>query len=151
MRIDHDGNVLVGKTSDDLTVVGAQIQADGALLGTRSGGQPMTLNRTSSDGDIASFRKDGSTVGKLRTDSGKFGIEASDANGLNIWVNGTNYYSFDGIRLYPIADNTNDLGIATKRFDDIFATNGTIQTSDEREKQQIASLTDAEKKAFFGE
>lgn len=144
LRVDSSGNLLVSKTSDDITVVGAQIQADGALLGTRSGGQPMTLNRTSSDGDIASFRKDGSTVGKLRTDAGKFGIEASDANGLNIWVNGTNYYSFDGIRLYPIADNTNDLGIATKRFDDIFATNGTIQTSDRNEKQDIEDLSEAE-------
>jgi len=44
-----------------------------------------------------------------------------------------------------LRDNAIDLGVnTTGRFDDIFATNGTIQTSDEREKQQIASLTDAE-------
>ena len=30
------------------------------------------------------------------------------------------------------------------RFDDVFATNGTIQTSDENEKQDIASMTTAE-------
>jgi hypothetical protein len=36
------------------------------------------------------------------------------------------------------------LGNSGARFDDIFATNGTIQTSDQNEKQQIASLTDAE-------
>ena len=37
-----------------------------------------------------------------------------------------------------------DLGQSDKRFDDVFATNGTIQTSDQNEKQQIASLTIAE-------
>jgi len=42
------------------------------------------------------------------------------------------------------SDNTQDLGVGNGRFDDIFATNGTIQTSDENEKQQIASLTSAE-------
>jgi len=41
-------------------------------------------------------------------------------------------------------DNAIDLGESGGRFDDIYATNGTIQTSDQNEKQQIASLTDAE-------
>jgi hypothetical protein len=41
-------------------------------------------------------------------------------------------------------DNAIDLGFSSVRFDDIYATNGTIQTSDQNEKQQIASLTDAE-------
>ena len=42
------------------------------------------------------------------------------------------------------SDNLVDLGDSSVRFDDIFATNTTIQTSDQNEKQQIASLTDAE-------
>ena len=41
-------------------------------------------------------------------------------------------------------DNAIDLGSSSARCDDIYATNGTIQTSDANEKQQIASLTDAE-------
>jgi len=41
-------------------------------------------------------------------------------------------------------DDTLDLGSASARWDDVYATNGTIQTSDENEKQQIASLTSAE-------
>jgi len=36
------------------------------------------------------------------------------------------------------------LGRSNARWDDIYATNSTIQTSDQNEKQQIASLTDAE-------
>jgi hypothetical protein len=42
------------------------------------------------------------------------------------------------------SDNTRDVGAASIRWDDVYATNGTIQTSDQNEKQQIASLTDAE-------
>jgi len=41
-------------------------------------------------------------------------------------------------------DNAVALGFGSGRFDQIFATNGTINTSDEREKQNIASLTSAE-------
>ena len=36
------------------------------------------------------------------------------------------------------------LGNSSRKFNDIFATNGTIQTSDQNEKQQIAALTSAE-------
>jgi len=44
----------------------------------------------------------------------------------------------------PGSDNLYDLGTASFRWDDVYATNGTIQTSDANEKQQIAALTDAE-------
>jgi hypothetical protein len=39
-----------------------------------------------------------------------------------------------------------DLGAASARFDDVHATNGTIQTSDINEKQDIEELTDAEQR-----
>lgn len=39
------------------------------------------------------------------------------------------------------SDNVADLGQSSVRWDDVYATNGTIQTSDERLKQQVASLT----------
>ena len=39
-----------------------------------------------------------------------------------------------------------DLGKSAARFNDIFATNGTIQTSDRNEKQDIESLTEAEER-----
>jgi uncharacterized protein YqgQ len=41
-------------------------------------------------------------------------------------------------------DNYVDLGQSNARFDDIYATNGTIQTSDFNEKQDIEELSDAE-------
>ena len=47
-------------------------------------------------------------------------------------------------RISPGTDNAIDLGTGTLRFEDIFAANGTINTSDRNEKQQIRSLTDTE-------
>lgn len=43
-------------------------------------------------------------------------------------------------------DNLVDLGASSNRFDDVYATNGTIQTSDRNEKQDIAELSDAERR-----
>lgn len=40
----------------------------------------------------------------------------------------------------PTVDNTYDLGTSTFRWDDVYATNGTINTSDRRDKTQIREL-----------
>jgi len=44
------------------------------------------------------------------------------------------------------SDNYLDLGTSSVRWVDIYATNGTIQTSDRNEKQDIESLTEAEER-----
>ena len=38
---------------------------------------------------------------------------------------------------YPYSDNTYDLGSGSERWDDVYATNGTIQTSDKNQKNTI--------------
>jgi len=43
-------------------------------------------------------------------------------------------------------DNSVDLGKSAARFNDVYATNGTIQTSDRNEKQDIEDLTEAEER-----
>lgn len=48
--------------------------------------------------------------------------------------------------LRPAADNTQQLGTASFRWSEVFAGNGTINTSDGREKQDVAALDDAEKR-----
>jgi hypothetical protein len=49
-------------------------------------------------------------------------------------------------RLEPSVDNTIDIGRSGLRFTDIYATNGTIVTSDRNEKQDIEELSDAEQR-----
>ena len=48
--------------------------------------------------------------------------------------------------LLPITDNAYDVGSVSFRFDDVYATNGTIQTSDERQKQDVEKLDEAERR-----
>ena len=51
------------------------------------------------------------------------------------------YFNSDSVRIYPQTDNAYDLGLSSYRFDDIFATNNTINTSDSREKTTLTALT----------
>lgn len=52
-----------------------------------------------------------------------------------------------GGTLFPADDDTQDIGSPSQRWDDIYATNGTIQTSDAKEKTDIATFSTAEKAA----
>jgi hypothetical protein len=90
------------------------------------------------------FRKDGTTVGSIGSafsGSSMYIDGASSRTGIyfatSSWtprINGAN------------VDNQVDLGGITNRFDDIYATNGTIQTSDRNEKQDIEALSEAEQR-----
>jgi hypothetical protein len=139
-RLDSSGNLLVGKTTTDNNTVGAELNANGSVVACSDNVNPAMFNRKSSDGDIALFRKDGTTVGSIGNIAGRFAIYGASNVGI----------AFDGNQLIPtngsgsLADNVKDLGNISYRFDDVYATNGTIQTSDANEKQQIAELTVAE-------
>ena len=142
MRIDSDGNLLVGKTGSAFGTEGVEVRPD-ALWVTRDSDTPVFLNRETTDGNILTFSKDSSTVGNIGTKSSDLYIGKNES-GLLFDVTGE-----DGIRPFNTttqveSDNNLDLGSSSARFDDIYATNSTIQTSDRNEKQQIASLTSAE-------
>ena len=141
--VDSSGNLLVGKTAIDSGVAGFEVDSDGKIAATRDGSQVAIFNRLTSDGDIVTFRKDGTTLGSI-------GVHSNAVTGINLRVT-TNKSGLRGaassiIPWYENSDRDNELDLGTSgvRWDDVYATNGTIQTSDENEKQQIAALTDAE-------
>jgi hypothetical protein len=122
-RFDTSGNLLVGKTvTDDFTVVGTQIDADGFIGVTRDGSVAALFNRKTSDGDIAQFRKDNTTVGIIGTQSGRLVIGsgdtglrmAADVNNIVPWNTTTNLLS----------DAAIDLGGTTQRFKDLYLSGG---------------------------
>jgi hypothetical protein len=80
MRIDASGNVLVGKTATGIATVGAELKATGELLATVNSDACAFLNRKTSDGDIAVFRKDNTTVGSIGTSGGKLDIDGPANN-----------------------------------------------------------------------
>lgn len=60
-------------------------------------------------------------------------------NNIRFQVNPTTGTLFSG------ADNTADIGTSSNRYKTIYAATGTINTSDERHKQQISAVSDAER------
>ena len=136
------GGVVVGKTALDNSTVGCRFNATGDASLVANGHRALVVVRKSSDGEMALFLKDSTTVGKITTRSAQFaigkagtGIEFNDANDAII------PFSPDANNT---RDNALDLGMSSVRWDDIYATNGSINTSDAREKQDVEELTEAE-------
>ena len=104
----------------------------------------MIFDRNTTVGGIIRFRYDGSTIGYIGNDhsSGHIGIY-SPSSGIGCYSSGI--YPVDGTG--AASDNTKDLGSISVRWDDIYATNATIQTSDRNEKQDIRDITEAEARA----
>jgi hypothetical protein len=65
MRIDTSGNLLVGTTATSVSGDGARLMADGQARFAKASDAPLLLNRNTSDGDIAIFRKNNTTVGSV--------------------------------------------------------------------------------------
>ena len=118
-RIDSSGNLLVGTTSANVyNTTGDQ----GVAIKTtnlqvqRANGECLFLNRTGSDGTIADFRKDGTTVGSIGTNSGYVRIGTGDTHLL--------YHSgIDTIIPYSGSANRDaaiSLGYSGARFKDLY-------------------------------
>jgi len=137
MRVDASGNLFVGKTSSSSATDGFEYNNGGQLAVTRNNDTVILANRRSNHGDIIDLRIDNNLIGSIGSEAGKLNINSDGGNNLTFAVNGTTYIAMDTVRLYPNADNNYDLGTSSLRFDDIFATNGTIQTSDQNEKNTI--------------
>ena len=147
MRIDSSGNLLVGTTDatpyNNSSGTGLAISSAGQLSNATHQDAAMLLNRMSTDGSIIDFKKDGTTVGSIGTRVDTLFIHSPDG------TNGSGLKLGDG-QITPCnsngtgSDDDTNLGSGSARFDNIYATNGTIQTSDANEKQDIEELTEAE-------
>ena len=143
-RMDSNGHLLVGKTSTGIGTVGAELKATGELLATVSGDACAFLNRTSSDGSIIDFRKDGSTIGQINSINSNLAIGTGDT-GLRFIDSSDQIIPVD-VAGGSTKDASLDLGQGGTRMAQIFASVGSINTSDQNEKQNIETFTDAEMK-----
>ena len=149
MRIDSSGSLRIANTTGTLFNSSSQtgVVASTSLQVATSGSTVGYFNRQSSDGQVLGFYKDGGQAGSIDT---KY---SSGGNRLVIGNSNTKLQFNNGAdQIVPAnndgnsRDNAIDLGALGARFDDIYATNGTIQTSDRNEKQDIAELSDAEQR-----
>jgi hypothetical protein len=67
-------------------------------------------------------------------------------SGVVTAFNGTGVTVTQSTGFRPFADNTYTLGTSGQRWSEVYAANGTINTSDGTQKQQVRDLTDAERR-----
>jgi hypothetical protein len=122
MRIDSSGNLLVGKTSVDTSVAGTVLSSGKYIFQTRDSAAPLLLRRNTSDGDIAQFYKDGTTVGSIGTKSGDLTIGTGDTGVRFDDANNAIYAHNTTTNVY--SDATVDLGYSGIRFKDLYLSGG---------------------------
>jgi hypothetical protein len=115
------GNLLVGKAVTTFNVEGFNYENGKALELTTDSDRVLRLNRTTNDGDIAQFNKDGITVGSI-------GAKSDD---LYIGTGDTGIRFNDGNdQLWPVAasgtsrDAAISLGNSGVRFKDLYLSGG---------------------------
>ena len=125
MRIDSNGNLLVGTTTYNGPVnassgdYGAAIWGGGLITAGTNSSETLALNRMGSNGDIAVFKRSGSTKGSIgvSNDGASFG-------------NATQHVAMHSGKLFPASpthsslDNTIDLGYSAGRFRNAYLSGG---------------------------
>ena len=140
-RFQSSGRLLIGKTSGSRTSAGCELNQSGFTRFTAASDKSLELVRTGSDGEVIEFFNDSTLTGSMGVNGDRTYL-AVPGHGIALDASGNSV--LPSTDTGGNQDNVVDIGASSARYDDVFATNGTIQTSDEREKQQIASLTDAE-------
>ncbi len=124
MRIDASGNLLVGKTSVDVSTQGIVLRGGtGESYFSRTNDNPVYINRNTSDGDLVSFRKDGTTVGSVGTSGGNI-YAGKGGSGLIFNDGGTKDLIPYSLTASDTVDNSISLGISSKRFKDLYLSGG---------------------------
>jgi len=129
MRLDSSGSVLFGGITDknvfnDTSGTGASINNNAGEMQIKNASDTcLYLNRTGSDGTIFSLRKNGSTIGTIGvSSSAKMSIIGTN-NNLQIGAAGSNVFNVSTASVYPDTDNSVDLGLSNRRFQDVYGVN----------------------------
>ena len=107
------------------TLNAAAISATGAVSSTFGGG-------------YSALQSNAVGIGASNT------LISNSGSGFTFSQSGSSIGSWSSTFLAPVPDNTQSLGLATNRWTTVYATTGTINTSDANQKQQIQDFTPAE-------
>ena len=143
------------KNVDQLSIGTSSLTHDFLLSGYKTSEEGelfrMTNNNTSTsaDGRMITFYQGTGHNGSIGTKAVSYG-QGVFFSSNNCGLRATSQFSTDIVGpcsgIGDDKDNDVDLGQSNNRFDDVYATNGTIQTSDRNLKQDITELSDAERR-----
>ena len=116
-RFDASQNFMVGKTSVGVSTTGSEIRANGQVSIVREGDTPLYINRKSSDGNVADFRKDNSTFGTISNSGTNLIISGFGTNKSGLY--------FGDNALFPVkngslSNSTIGFGSPNYRFTDLY-------------------------------
>ena len=118
MRLDSSGNLLVGTTTSSTTVSGHSLLGGGGDNGIArhiaDGIEALQVGRINSDGVIAKFYKDGSTVGSIGNNGTRPYFASTDC-GIRLGAADLLPATSTGV----ISDNVVNLGSSSGRFKDL--------------------------------
>jgi hypothetical protein len=140
MRIDSSGNLLVGTTNGNVGNSSATndgiFMGSGSVIAGRTSNLAAIFNRRSTDGSIAEFRKDGTTVGSIGSASGAtiYIDGGSQFAGLQFGGDGASEGRITPRRNGASADAATDLGTSSLRFKDLYLSNS-VQIHDAEGQQ----------------
>ena len=131
MRIDTSGNLLVGTTtyngpgnasSGDY---GVALREEGILTAGANASESLVLNRMNSDGDLATFKRSGSTVGNIAS-----GDSGNEFKWYGAFASGAGLGAYSNVSIRPLSntgaasDNAVNLGHSSQRFKDLYLSGG---------------------------
>lgn len=129
---------------------------DGYIEYKRTGAAPAIFNRLgtggasgTSRGEIVNFKAGSSKVGRIGYAQPYGGMiylagGQTTSYGVGVYQFSTTSYFQPCTHVGADLDDVMTCGNSAARWTDVYSTNGTIQTSDRNEKQDIQALTDAE-------
>ena len=127
MRIDSSGNLLVGHTSAEGDSSGTTLYQNGQTVHKADGSYALELVRSTSDGEIVRFRKDGAPVGSIGTAFGELTI-GNGGSGL-MFVDTGQDRVLPSTSTGAAADGLIDLGDNNDRFKDLYLSGGVLTST----------------------
>ena len=124
-KIDSSARVFIGKTSDNDNTAGHTLHSSGLVVHTRDSSFAAIFNRTTNDGDIAQFKKDGALVGKIASGASGTRLKIYSQNVAGyLGIGSTDYFAWNTTDFRPQLTDSYDLGASGARFKDLYLSGG---------------------------
>lgn len=141
--IKQNGGIFGRNPTYENVEIENNLTVENSLTANADGSTALYVNRNTNDGEIVQFQNSGNSVGAVSCSSADLVIYSTQPGHCGLRFGNTFMAATNNAGV--IADNAISLGLGSFRFSEVFAGVGTINTSDENEKQDIRDLSSKER------